>query len=314
MNGRIIALTLAVALVAALAGGCSKDENVSLDHNDTADRVAIDGIKIFPVPPRSNNSLEAKFEDNPTIEYTFTWQRNGIEIAGEYEPYLDAFHFQKSDEITITVTGVDASTGVETKLTDSVHIRNTAPVILEASTFAGRDGRPELYLHVNATDVDEDHIQLAYQWYRGDEKIEGETRETLSPLKVSKGDEVYCVIVANDGDAESLPFASKPVKLDNHAPRIASSPPSRFNENGEFIYAMAANDTDGDPLQFELLEGPDAMSIDERGTLRWAPTKDVARGTMHTVRVQVSDANGGSVVQEFNLSVPEKSEDSEDSE
>ena len=305
-----LAVVACAALAAMVAAGCSSggEETVETADKPNPNQLTWEGAKIFPVPPRSNNRLEVRFEEAPGINYRFEWTRNGDEIIAEDERSLEDYHFQKGDRIGVTVTGFDATTGVKETQTDKVTILNTAPVVMSAETFAGREGAPEVYLHHKIVDADDDAVYITYQWFSNDQLLEDETRETLSPLKVGKGHEVYCVIVASDGEAESLPFASTPVTMDNHAPRIGSNPPAKFNEQGEFIYALAASDNDGDQLSFELLEAPADMSIDNRGQIRWAPTK-AARGTSHKVRVQVSDANGGTVVQEFNLSVPEESQD-----
>jgi RHS repeat-associated protein len=65
----------------------------------------------------------------------------------------------------------------------------------------------------------------------------------------------------------------------------------------DYAYQLEAVDPNGDPLFFELLAGPTAMSVSPAGLLSWRPAAD---GTdEYAVRARVSDGRGGSSTVEF---------------
>ena len=86
------------------------------------------------------------------------------------------------------------------------------------------------------------------------------------------------------------------------APRIASSPPAHFDEDGVFRYQVVVDDPDDSSFRFQLLEGPDGMDVDLfDGKLSWAPQE--SQGGRHSVKVQVKDRKGATVTQTFAVEV-----------
>ena len=74
--------------------------------------------------------------------------------------------------------------------------------------------------------------------------------------------------------------------------------------NEPFTLIAVANDPDGDPLVYSLIEGPSGMSIDPTtGRIDWAPT--VADSGSHAVTVRVEDGRSGSDTASFVLNVTE---------
>jgi hypothetical protein len=69
-----------------------------------------------------------------------------------------------------------------------------------------------------------------------------------------------------------------------------------------YIYEMRALDPDGDPITFDLVEGPPGMSFDpETGVLFWLPgPTQVGR---HSVVLRASDPYGGTAVQKWQITV-----------
>ena len=88
----------------------------------------------------------------------------------------------------------------------------------------------------------------------------------------------------------------------NRQPIITSSPP-RFVEIGnDYQYAVAANDSDNDPLQYFLTDSPDGLTIDRlTGLITWAADQTIAGS--HNVAVRVIDGFGGEATQVYQLSV-----------
>lgn len=57
--------------------------------------------------------------------------------------------------------------------------------------------------------------------------------------------------------------------LNNSAPAITSTPEKSVVLDKTYTYQIAANDANGDTMTYELLSGPNGMSIDNTGNLTW---------------------------------------------
>lgn len=86
------------------------------------------------------------------------------------------------------------------------------------------------------------------------------------------------------------------------APTIFSDFTMKLLGGESYQYQVRATDADGDMLQFQLLESPRDMHIDEAtGAISWQPTSQEMGH--HAIVVQVTDGNGGNTKQEFFLCV-----------
>ncbi len=99
----------------------------------------------------------------------------------------------------------------------------------------------------------------------------------------------------------------------NAAPVIRSTPGEYATLGMPFAYQILADDANGDPLTYELVDGPADMTInngyapegsliDAPGLVVWQPDAQSA-GTVHAVVLRVSDGRGGVVTQEFAIEV-----------
>lgn len=87
----------------------------------------------------------------------------------------------------------------------------------------------------------------------------------------------------------------------NLPPEITSRPIIITSEGVLYNYQVQAGDPDGDPLSFDLLHAPDGMSISVTGLVEWTPTA-VQVGSS-TIIIRASDGQGGSVPQQYRLTV-----------
>ena len=85
----------------------------------------------------------------------------------------------------------------------------------------------------------------------------------------------------------------------NRGPTILSRPTEVASLGNLYIYDVEADDPDGDPLNYELLEGPPGMTIASgTGVIRWE-----AGFTGQRVKVSVTDGRGGEVIHGFSVPV-----------
>jgi hypothetical protein len=91
------------------------------------------------------------------------------------------------------------------------------------------------------------------------------------------------------------------VRAANARPRFTTTPPDSTIEDTEFVYAIGAVDDDGHSLSWSVDNGPDSLTVDDTGTVRWTPRQaDV--GTANVV-IAVVDSIGASNTQAFTLTV-----------
>lgn len=91
------------------------------------------------------------------------------------------------------------------------------------------------------------------------------------------------------------------VGCSNVPPAIVSIPPTSGLAGREYVYPLQAQDLEGDPLSWNLVESPPGMTIDDQtGELSWTPT--LAQLGSHDVIVAVSDGVG-SATQSYTLVV-----------
>ncbi|WP_164101843.1 FG-GAP-like repeat-containing protein [Candidatus Laterigemmans baculatus] len=106
-----------------------------------------------------------------------------------------------------------------------------------------------------------------------------------------------------DGTAEPVSLAIEVVGSPiNATPRIVSQPTLSAVIGKPYSYDIAYVDQDQDLVSFALLDAPFGMSIDaSRGTIRWTPTEDQLGDAR--VEVSLTDVNGATATQRFNLRV-----------
>ena len=93
-----------------------------------------------------------------------------------------------------------------------------------------------------------------------------------------------------------------PDLLPNRPPLIISRAPGWANVDQDYRYPLIVRDADGDPLHYQLLEGPTGMSIGaDDGWLRWTP--DASQLGEHLVRLMVADHHQAAAYQQFFICV-----------
>jgi Putative Ig domain len=87
----------------------------------------------------------------------------------------------------------------------------------------------------------------------------------------------------------------------NTPPTIASTPITKGAANQAYVYQVAATDPENDALRYSLGKRPQGMTIDTAGKISWTPQS--AQVGSHTVEVQVTDTQGATTTQTYNLEV-----------
>jgi hypothetical protein len=258
-------------------------------------------VTVTPAVPTSADSVRATLRSAAShregTAASWKWFVNGSEqrIASDT---MTAGSAKKGDEIQVEAT-VARPGGTVPVRSRKVRVTNAVPRVVGAELSDRSPAIGEsLFATASSQDPDGDATRLIFRWrINGKVVQEGENPELrLSTAK--KGDEVYCEVVPNDGEATGPTLATQIVTVRNSPPIIRTAPPSRSGPDGVFTYRVMADDPDGDPLGFTMTEGPKGASFDA-GTFRWAPPAGF-QGTAPVV-LRVSDGAGGEARQEFVL-------------
>jgi len=100
---------------------------------------------------------------------------------------------------------------------------NHAPVIKSLSilpspaTLAG-----PLTVRVEVQDMDSDTVSFRYRWFVNGNAISGQTRESLPPTFLKRGDQLTVEVTPFDGSIDGASQVSAPVSIGNTAPILSS--------------------------------------------------------------------------------------------
>lgn len=124
-----------------------------------------------------------------------------------------------------------------------------------------------------------------------------------SPTADQLGAHTVVLRVQDDRGGVALQSFEITVTAPNTDPIVSSRPPAGpAAVTLPFIYQVAAQDAEGDPLSFRLASGPEGLTIDPAsGRIDWTPQAGQVGG--HDVVVEVDDGRGGLASHAFRLTV-----------
>ena len=308
-----VKLTIAFVVVAIACGGGESDrlgvaavndlEPVELSETNHAPTIR--SLRIEPKTPISGDRVRAvvatEDADGDTLRLGFVWKLNGRSIdTGESSVELSGV--AKGDLIQVDVTASDGLNESEVVRAEA-RVRNQPPVMLGVTLRPEGEVAPgaDLIATALARDPDGDSIDYTYRWRVNDTPI-SHREAMLDTRELVRGDQIQVFVFASDGDEESDSIESIVVRVGNAPPMISSNPDGNWSD-GAFRYEIQARDPDRDgTLRYSLREGPDGMTLDPvLGVVLWTPNASQA-GT-HQIEVAVSDRQGATALQLFELSV-----------
>jgi hypothetical protein len=303
LNGSIAIAFLLCFVLSFLC--CSGQGQKTRDREGANPADVLASARICPRQAYANSRLEVRFKTDSRTklpEFTYTWKRNGVVIRGVTGNSLGPENVQKGDKISVEIAFLDPTPSRRVFRPPVVTILNTPPKILEASLALESKEVPSISVNPRCLDVDNDQIAYSYRWFRNGRMMDGQTSATLDPSVAQRADEICAEIIASDGETSSPSFRTGPLKLQNHPPRITSSPPTATSGT-QLSYQVVCEDPDGDEISYELLSGPPHMSLNENGKIEWSVPRGEQRKAAYDVRIRVTDGHGGEAIQRFTLSL-----------
>lgn len=261
-------------------------------------------------PPHATaiTPLSAQFNgtdaEGDFIQYVFRWFVDGEPVQEGPKGSLDPGPYKKGSRVQVEIVPSDRFSSGRPYRTEAVTIANAPPGV---SSISLTPDRPTVGAMITAapvvSDPDGDKVSIQYQWFVNNKAVSdpGDNSE-FSTQGLRKKDTVAVIVTPSDGESKGDPKASNILVVVNSAPRITSAPPYEIN-NGTYRYQVTAQDPDGDRLTYTLVKSPGGMTIDpSTGLIIWGPTPVAAREEV-TVKVEVSDGDGGTAYQEYSFIV-----------
>lgn len=177
---------------------------------------------------------------------------------------------------------------------------NRAPIITSTPGFGAQVGTLYQY-QAAAIDLDGDEVSFSLgSGVPDDLQIDSEGLLTWTPNTSDVGEVVVSVIATDTNGAA----ATQTYLLDvsnNQSPEISSEPVKAATSGSLYRYTVRATDPDGDLLTYTLDRGPEGMSVDRYGRIRWQ--SDVADEGIERVTVTVTDPIGQSATQDWRINM-----------
>ena len=299
-------------VVTATSGG---DTTVGVDDHWVATDDGSDGTgtpslaHVFQGPLSRAPATAASLYSDDDLDYSYD-----VTVPAGGQVVLLTFAVQTTDrasaeaeaERLVTLPG-DALVGIDALLPDVVNFTvGGAPFIRITGPANVAEGE-EIVFEVEVEDPEGD--TATWSWDGDDDGTFAESTDATTytiATGTTDGDGMLRVgVEASDGtESRSL---YRTVTIYNVAPTITSPPstPALFI-GSDYRYEVAVDDPagDADPITYELLTAPEGMTVDVDGVVTWTPTSG-QRGSTYAVELQVSDDEGDTDMQAWELSVSE---------
>ncbi len=188
-----------------------------------------------------------------------------------------------------------------------VDLLNVAPVVTSQPWLSGGVGQVWEY-RVHVQDADGDPLQFellaapAGMQITSLQSADAQAVIQFTPANVGAFAAQFRVSDGRGGVAmQSFTLQVSPTAV-NVPPTIDSTPRTVVPLGEPWVYSIAADDVNGDPLSLQLLQAPNGLQIDpQQRLLSWAPT--ASQLGIHDIVLQVSDGRGGTTQQDFSVEV-----------
>jgi hypothetical protein len=282
-----------------LACGCSGSRDRGAGSRDAGGPV-----RLVPDPSFSGARITVVFADRNVRreQCRFEWRRNGAPIPGSSGDALEPRWFSRGDRIEVVVVVPGAGGGPERRIQAGVDVVNSPPIVMRVAVRPVlSSGRAELTAVPEAVDADGDSLTYAYRWFRNGQPFAPAAGAILPMKGLAVSDRIAVEVVASDGQSTSPPLRSDAASVDNQTPEFISDPATPTPADSVFQYQAVASDPDGDPLRYELVEGPPGMTMTPEGGVTWRLPTGADRSGEYSVGLRALDPKGAAATQRFSI-------------
>ncbi len=269
-------------------------------------------VVLEPASPRPGAEVQARAETSTgggsAVELRYLWALDGRRLPDRGSRIVVPDSARKGATIEANVVAERGSLRSD-PVTATARVGNRPPGLIGVRLVPGDvvGVGEEVVAVAEGRDADGDSLDFRYSW-RVNGEIQKAARERLATDGLKRGDEILVRVRATDGEDETPPLDSEPLRVGNSAPEIVSTPVG-VNSEGVFRYVVEARDPDGDRnLRYRLLAGPEGATIDPLlGEVVW--TASAASVGTHPFEIEVDDGHDGRTQQRFEVTVRELQRD-----
>jgi hypothetical protein len=236
-------------------GGVGTPETGSLTISNTPPVVS--GVDVTPNAPKTDQALSCAYtysdmdgnSNNSSYAWTVSSTQGGAGSAvGGNSSTLASANFSRDEWVTCTVTANDGITNGNSD-SDQVQILNSAPVVSVAAVSPSDPvaGTAWVNCDYSFSDVDGDADSSEVKWYKNNNHVH--TGVSYTGPYVG-GDNLYCLVTANDGTNNGNTSTSTVITVGNTKPTITMSPitPTNATVLSTLTCNVSTYDVDGDPV------------------------------------------------------------------
>jgi choice-of-anchor C domain-containing protein len=275
----------------------------------TVGQATADHAPVFTSTPRTTTRLgntylydvAASDSDGDVLTYTLRSAPTGMTLKDGVISWVPTATQSGDHTIAIQVSDGTLSSTQTFTLTVANQAPNHAPTITSAPTLVTNLDRPYVY-NLSGSDSDNDLVVWSLENAPDGMVLDAQTGSLRWQPKANQlGNHTVIVKLADSYGAFTTQEFTLKVTGTNTPPTIASTPITKGAANQAYAYQVAATDPENDALRFSLGKRPQGMAIDTTGKISWTP-QGAQVGT-HTVEVQVTDSQGATTTQTYNLEV-----------
>lgn len=254
----------------------------------TAAPTEADTLSVTPV---------AADDDGDSVSYQYAWYVNDVYVSSGIT--LPSTRFGKGDSVYAVVTPFDGFDYGAPLTSDVATVANTAPVLSSVTLTPDAPYTDDtLTASVSASDADGDTLEYHYAWYV-DGAASGADSATLDgEVAFDRDQEVYVVITASDGDADSAALTSDTVSVQDSAPTAPGIEltPTDPDAGSDLTCSVVteSTDADGDLVTYSFgwdVDGAAYTAATDSALDSVVDGADVADDTMWTCSVTPDDGD-----------------------
>lgn len=292
------------AHVPSMVSATRAEDGPSMEQGSNAAPV-VEGVELRPANPVPGRTVRAVASasdpDGDATRIRYVWRTTKGRVLGEGR----SFETQGLEEGEVLEVVVTATDGEADSAPFVQQFRLASPSIeiarVEIDSSEGTKPGSILEAVVESTDGEADDSEVLLEW-EVDGKVVGSEKE-LDTTPFSPGDSVFLNARLELEDRSTRSVRSAPVTLSRgEAPMIVSEPRTGI-EGGVFRYQIRATSEErGAQFSYELLEGPEGMTVDAAtGQVAWRPDK--TQLGVFKIEVSATDQWGSGNAQSFRIQV-----------
>lgn len=245
--------------------------------------------------------VQAQDSDQDALVFTLASAPQGMSMStGGLISWTPVTSQIGNNDVTVQVS--DGRAQVTQSFTVVVNAKpNLAPQITSAPATSAQVAAEYQY-QIAATDPESDALTFGLMSAPAGMTMSVSGLVSWTPAEAQLGTHGVTVRVTDTaGNYSEQSFSISVIEQPNATPVITSTPSLSVVAGALYQYALVVSDADGDALQYGLIQGPSAASVNGAGLLVWQTAEpDVGS---HPVVLRVTDSRGAYAEQSFTLVV-----------